>query len=254
MKNFKRKVAIITGASRKKGIGFAVAKALAQEGASVFLAYFRPYDAQIHKEENSKEIEEIIKEIEQTGSKVETSEIDLSLPESPKILIDEAIKKFGKVDILINNACYSGQDSVETISVASIDKHYAVNVRGTLLLIAEFSKQFSGDEGVVINMTSGQGVGPMSKEISYASTKGAIDAFTLSASPDLAKKNIQIYALDPGPVDTGWMTEDLKAEVANASSRKRVTEPSDVAQEILSILSSENGIETGRVIRRRYGI
>lgn len=252
MENLKGKVAVITGASRKKGIGFAIAKALAQSGASVFLAYFRPYDAEVHKEDN--EIEEIVKEIKETGSRVETLEIDLSLPEGPRKLMEEAIRKFGKVDILINNACYSTRDTLETVSVESLDKHYAINVRATLLLTAEFAKQFNGTEGWVISMTSGQGVGPMAEEISYASTKGAMDAFTLSASPDLAKKNIKIYAFDPGPVDTGWMTEDLKTDVASASSRKRVTEPSDVAQEILALITKEGEGKTGQVIRRRYGI
>jgi 3-oxoacyl-[acyl-carrier protein] reductase len=161
MENLKGKIALITGVSRKKGVGFAIAQALAQSGVSVFLAYFRPYDAQIHKEESSQEIEGIVKEVEQTGSEVETLEIDLSLPESPKKLIDEVIKKFGKVDILINNACYSDSDTVESLDADSLDKHYAVNVRATLLLTTEFAKQFRGEEGCVISMTSGQGVGPM---------------------------------------------------------------------------------------------
>ncbi len=254
MENLKGKIALITGVSRKKGIGFAIAQALAQNGVSVYLAYFRPYDVQVHEEENPQEIEEIIKEIERTGSEVETLEIDLSLPESPKFLLAEVIKRFGKVDILINNACYSGNDTVATLDTDSLDKHYAVNVRATLLLTTEFAKQFSGTDGWVISMTSGQGVGPMTTEIAYASTKGAIDAFTLSASPDLAKKNIKIYALDPGPVDTGWMTEELKTEVAKSSSRNRITEPKDVAQEVLSILAGEGGVQSGQVIRRRYGI
>jgi 3-oxoacyl-[acyl-carrier protein] reductase len=97
-------------------------------------------------------------------------------------------------------------------------------------------------------------LGLWTTEIAYASTKGAIDAFTLSASPDLAKKNINIYALDPGPVDTGWMSEELKGDVAQSSTRNRITEPKDVAQEILSLLAGEDGVQSGQVIRRRYGI
>lgn len=254
MNQLEGKVAIVTGVSRKKGIGFAIAKAFAEKGANLFLAYYRPYDTEIHNEDNPQEIEELVAEIKKEGIQVEAVEIDLSLPESPKTLVDKVIERFGRVDILINNACYSGRDTLETLNTNSLDKHYAINVRATLLLTAEFSKQFRGDKGSVISMTSGQGVGPMATEIAYASTKGAIDAFTLSASPELARKNIKIYALDPGPVDTGWMSEELKAEVAKTSTRERITEPKDVAQEILSILSGEEGIQSGQVIRRRYGI
>ena len=240
MKKLEGKTALITGVSRKKGIGF--------------LTYHKPYDKELWGEGGADEVEEIVEELRKTDVKVEALELDLSLPEGPKKLMEEVIKKFGKVDILINNACHSGKDTVETLDATSLDKHYAVNTRATLLLTGEFFKQFTGDEGWVISMTSGQGVGPMAAEIAYASTKGAIDAFTLSASPDLAKKNIKIYALDPGPVDTGWMTEELKTDVAKASTKGRVTEPNDIAQEILSILSGEEGVQSGQVIRRRYGI
>lgn len=254
MKNLKGKVALITGVSRKKGIGFAMAQALAKEGVNLFLAYFRLYDAEIHKEENHEEINNILQELRESKVQVEALEIDLSLSKNPKVLVDKAMEKFGKVDILINNACYSGQDNVETVTATSLDKHYAVNTRATLLLTAEFFRQFIGEEGWVISMTSGQGVGPMTTEISYASTKGAIDAFTLSASPDLARKNIKIYALDPGPVDTGWMTEELKVEVSKSSSRNRVTEPADVAKDILIIFEGEDSIQSGQVIRKRYEV
>lgn len=252
MKNLEGKVAIVTGVSRKKGIGFAIARALAQKGADIFLTYYRPYDAEIHNEDNPEEVEDLVAEIKKEGVQVDALEIDLALPENLRILMDKAVERFGGVDILINNACYSGRDTMETVSASSLDKHYAINVRATLLLTAEFARQFKGDEGSVISMTSGQGVGPMATEIAYASTKGAIDAFTLSASPDLAKKNINIYALDPGPVDTGWMTEELKAEVVRFSSRNRVTEPKDVGQEILLLLAGEGDVQSGQVIRRRY--
>lgn len=235
-------------------MGFAIAQTLAQNGTDTFLAYYRLYEKELWKEGDTQEAEEIVEELGKTGVKVEVLELDLSLPEAPKKLMEEVVKKFGHVDILINNACHSGKDTVDSLDATSLDKHYAVNTRATLLLTSEFFRQFEGEEGWVISMTSGQGVGPMTTEISYASTKGAIDAFTLSASTDLAKKNIKIYALDPGPVDTGWMTEELKADVAKASTRGRITEPKDVAQEILSILSGEDGVQSGQVVRRRYGI
>jgi len=254
MKKFAGKVAIVTGVSRKKGIGFAVAHMLAHNGADIFLAYYRPYDTQAHNENDAEVIDEIIVELRKYGVVVEALEIDLGLPESPKQLMDEAIKSFGKVDILINNACYSDNENLETLTVESLDKHYAVNTRAILLLTSEFAKRFTGSEGFVVSMTSGQGVGPMPEEISYASTKGAIDAFTLSASPTLAKKSIKIYALDPGPVDTGWMSEELKTDVMQASTRKRITVPTDVAQEVLSLLSGEGETQSGQVIRKRYGI
>jgi len=182
MKTLKGKVALITGVSRKKGIGFAIAKALTEKGADVFITSYKPYDKELWNEGNTHETEEIVEELGKTGVKAEALELDLSLPEAPKKLMEEVVKKFGKVDILINNACHSGKDTVETLDVTSLDKHYAVNTRATLLLTSEFFRQFTGEEGWVISMTSGQGVGPMSEEISYASTKGAIDAFTLSAN------------------------------------------------------------------------
>lgn len=253
MKKLTGKVAIVTGASRKKGIGFAIAQVLVQNGADVFLTYFLPYDIKIHQENNTREVKEILTELRKYGQRVETLEIDLSAGEAPKAFINEVIKTLGKVDILINNACYSGRETIETLTAESLDQHYAVNVRATMLLTSEFAKHFRGKEGFVVSMTSGQGVGPMPEEVSYAATKGAIDAFTLSARPTLAKKNIKIYALDPGPVDTGWMSEGLKTEVAKASSLGRVTEPIDVARTIFELLM-DDAIPSGQVIHKRYGI
>jgi 3-oxoacyl-[acyl-carrier protein] reductase len=250
----KGKTAVITGVSRQIGIGAAVARALAKVGCNVFTSYYRPYDVTMPWGSLAHEAETLLTELRGLGIKAAGLELDLSEPTAAVTLFDAVETAVGPVDILVNNAAYSLNDTVEGLTAVHIDNHYVVNVRGMMLLCAEFVKRFQGEWGRIINMTSGQGAGPMPNELAYAATKGAVEAFTVSLSAAVAHHNITVNALDPGATDTGWMPPDLHAQLQAQSPTGRVGLPEDAARLVRFLASPEAGWITGQIIRSRGGL
>ena len=195
---------------------------LFRSGAHISLAYYRPYDKTKPWPSDPGEISALIADLRGLGVRVEGIEVDLAEPSSAKGLIDRTHDLFGGLDILVNNAAHSESASAETLDAAGLDQHYAVNVRATALLCAEFARRHPrGRSGRIINLTSGQGLHPMPNELAYAASKGAIDAFTVSLSAELASRGITVNAIDPGPTDTGWMGADLKERLQRERSEER---------------------------------
>ncbi len=251
----RNKVALVTGASRKAGIGAAIARKLANAGAHLSLAYYRPYDKMKPWSSDPDETSDLIADLRGLGVHVEGIEVDLAEPNSAKGLIDRTHDLFGGLDILINNAAHSESTSVETLEAGGLDQHYAVNVRATALLCVEFARRHPrGRSGRIINITSGQGIHPMPNELAYAASKGAIDAFTISLSAELASRGITVNAIDPGPTDTGWMEADLKERLQRQVPMGRVGIPGDAAHLVLFLASDEAGWVTGQILRSRGGL
>lgn len=248
------KVALVTGVSRKAGIGAAIAKAFAEAAADVCTTYYRPYDELMPWGNNPSEAGDIVKELKATGVRAEGREADLSDPETPARLLDYFHSLFGFVDILVNNAVCDIEADVYSLSAALIDRHYAVNVRAVMLLCAEFAKRHDGRSGGrIINLSSGQGVEPMPDNLPYATTKGAIEALTLSLSASLAGKGITVNAIDPGPTDTGWLSADLRTKLLQRAPFGRIGTADDAAKLVLYLASSEAQWVTGQVVRSRGG-
>jgi 3-oxoacyl-[acyl-carrier protein] reductase len=248
------RVALVTGASRRIGIGAAICRALAAKGTDVFFTHWGAYDRTMTWGADEDGPQTLAAELGELGVRCAHMEADLSLPDTPKRILDKATAQLGEVSILVNNAVYSTMDSYETLNAASLDAHYAVNMRGTLLLSVEFARRFSGKSGGrIINMSSGQSHGPMPGELAYAATKGAIEAFTLSLSAEVASRGITVNAIDPGATDTGWMTDDLKAALLAHAPMGRVGQPEDAARLIAFLASEEAGWITGQVVRSRGG-
>ena len=249
------KVALVTGVSRQAGIGAAIARALAEAGADVFTTYYRPYDELMPWGSNASEAEEIVKGLKEKGVRAEGMEADLADPEAPARLFAHVRGSFGFVDILINNAvCDVGAD-VYGLSALLIDRHYAVNVRAAMLLCAEFAKCHDGRRGGrIVNMSSGQGAEPMPHNLPYAATKGAVEAFTLSMSASLAGKGITVNAVNPGPTDSGWLSDGLRAELLQRAPFGRIGTPDDAAKLVLYLASPEAQWITGQIISSRGGL
>jgi 3-oxoacyl-[acyl-carrier protein] reductase len=245
--------AVVTGASRRAGIGAAIARALASAGCGVFITYFGAFDAAQPWGGRKDDPEGLLAELRAKGVRAEGLELDLAEVGAAETLFAQAHRTLGEVQILVNNAAYAAREDLESWSAASLDRHYAVNVRANALLVQAFVKQFRGPWGRVVNLTSGQGAGPMPSELAYAASKGAVEALTTSLSPTLAARNITVNAVDPGPTDTGWMTPAFRAELAAASPRGRVGLPEDAARLIAFLASEEAGWVTGQIIRSRGG-
>ena len=249
----KQPIAVVTGTSRKIGIGAAIARALAQDGIDLFVTYYRPYDAMMSWGSQSNEAEELIDELQSLGVRVAGMELDLSQPDAAVPLFTQVEETLGSPTILVNNATFSLNDGIENLTAELLDKHYAVNVRGMALLCAEFVRRFKGQWGRIINMTSGQGSGPMPNELAYVMTKGSVDAFTVSLARDVAPKQITVNAVDPGPTDTGWMDAELEALLAVQTPMGRVGLPEDAAKLVRFLASEEAGWITGQIIRSNGG-
>lgn len=245
------RIALITGASRLAGIGAATARAFAAAGADIAFTHWTQYDEEAYGSSAS-EPETLANELREMGVRVESIKIDLSDESSPARLFDLVETRLGPVSVLVNNAAYSRHDEFETLTAESLDRHYAVNVRAMALLSVEFARRFTAHSGGrIINLTSGQDVAPMPTELSYATTKGAIEAFTVSFAPDVAKKGITVNAVDPGGTDTGWMTDEFKAAITAEMAFGRIGQPEDAARLILFLASDAGRWITGQVIHSR---
>ncbi|MEK7567467.1 MAG: SDR family oxidoreductase [Patescibacteria group bacterium] len=249
MKNLTKKLTLVTGVGRREGIGFAICREIAKRGGDIFFTYWHQYDQVTFPKTKDDNPVDFIKELEQFGVKVGSSEIDLSQPGSAEFLF-EKVKEMGIPDFLINNACYDIEVPFLELTAEILDKHYFVNVRVVTLLCKEFVKQYQKKEGrKIINMTSGQSLGNMgSDKISYTITKASIEMLTKQLASDFAERGINIYALDPGPTDTGWMTNDMKRQIERDSKRRRVNLPEDTAELMCTILIDDKKYTTGEVI------
>jgi 3-oxoacyl-[acyl-carrier protein] reductase len=246
------RVAVVTGASRRQGIGAAVCRMLASHGAEILFTHWQAYDQAQAYGADPDGPDALQRELRELGVRAEALEIDLADPESPKRVLAETAARLGPPLILVNNAAHSVDADYRTLDAASLDAHYAVNVRATVLLSVEFARRYRGGPGGrIISLSSGQGVGPMPAELPYATTKGAIEAFTSSLAPDVAALGITVNAVDPGGTDTGWMTEDLKAHIRNELGFGRIGLPEDAARLILFLASDAGAWITGQTIHSR---
>ena len=248
------KVALVTGASRLQGIGAAICRALAARGADVAFSHWRPYDAAFPWSGAPSEPDDLARELITLGRRAAAIECDLSNPGAEVRLLDETEARLGPISILVNNAAYSTSDGYQQLDAATIDAHYAVNMRAAMLLAAEFARRFATSEGGrIINLTSGQGLGPMPDELAYIATKGAIEAFTRSLALAVAPKGITINAVDPGPTDSGWVTPDLRDVLLPRFPMGRLGTPADAARLVAWLASPDAGWVTGQVIHSRGG-
>jgi 3-oxoacyl-[acyl-carrier protein] reductase len=248
------RVALVTGVGRRRGIGSAVCLALASRGADVVLSYWKAYDSEMPWGSDEDEPEALLGELRAAGVRAEGVEADLSSPDSPGSLLDAAEERLGRPSILVNTAAYSTRDSFETLDAEALDAHYAVNVRAMALLSVGFARRYPGGPGGrIVNFSSGQSLGPMPGELAYVATKGAIEAFTLTLAAEVGHKGITVNAINPGPTDTGWMTEELKREIITKSPSGRIGQPEDAARLVAFLAGDEGAWITGQVIHSEGG-
>ena len=249
-----RKIAIITGVSRIKGIGRAICCELAKREFDIFFTYWTEYDNQMPWKISENEPELIQQEIRDIGVKCAKLELDLSIENAIGTLFSEVKKQLGRPLVLVNNATYSTQTTIDNLTGKELDKHYEVNLKATTLLTLEFIRQFAFNKnGRIINLSSGQSLGQMPNEIAYAITKGAIETLTYTLSQDIASKNITINAVNPGPNDTGWMDEKLRNALMKQFPMKRIGKPKDTAKLIGFLASEDAEWITGQVIHSEGG-
>lgn len=248
------RVAVVTGASRRQGIGAAVCRALAARGAHVLFTHWQEYDSEMPWGADGQATELLQAELRKLGVRSESLEADLSDPKSCDRVLDAATERLGPPSILVNNAAYSTRGGYEHLDAATLDKHYAVNQRATALLSVSFARRFrDGPGGRIISFTSGQSLGPMPGELAYIATKGAIEAFTRTLAAEVAHLGITVNAVNPGPTDTGWMTPELREDLRSRFPTGRIGQPEDAARLVAFLASDEAQWITGQVLHSEGG-
>jgi 3-oxoacyl-[acyl-carrier protein] reductase len=247
------RVALVTGAGRSGGIGAAICRAFADQGCNVFFTYRSIENLQDADEESERNYATtLLSDLRGRRVQSECAGIDLAVASSADVLLDRVYETLGALSILVNNAAHSNSDGFETLDAEGLDAHYFVNVRAAMLLSVGFAKRFSeGIGGRIINLTSGQDLGPMPGELAYAASKGALDAFTRSLAKEVAHKGITVNTVDPGPTDTGWMTPESKAQLLAESRFGRLGQPQDAARLIVFLASKAGEWITGEAIHSR---
>ncbi|WP_405578845.1 SDR family oxidoreductase [Streptomyces sp. NBC_01092] len=253
------RTALVTGASRRAGIGHAVARRLAAYGASVYLHHHVPHDAAMpwgadRPEEVAASVREALGD---PAAQVLAGPGDLSDPAAPAELIATAASALGgRLDILIANHAVSGFDgTLDEIDAGMLDTHWAVDTRSVLLLVQAHARlRPAGPGGRVVMMTSGQDIaGGMPGEIAYALQKGALASITRSLSTTLVEQGITVNTVNPGPVDTDYLTGEEYEAVAARFPAGRWGMPDDPARLIAWLATDEAGWITGQVIDSEGG-
>lgn len=253
MNDLKGKTALITGVSRRNGIGFGIAKRLAAMGADLFLHSYPSYDRKFPAIGEIPAPEILIDELSAHGGKVEYMEADFLDPQAPGRVMGAAVKKFGHVDQLILNHTHDTLKEFPDLTAEEIDHHLIVNVRAVLLLILEYAKQHDGRlGGRIILLTSGQHLGPM-PHLAYVASKGALHQLTCSLSDYFIDRGITVNAVNPGPTKTYQPDKELDEAVLRRMPLGRWGEPDDAARLIGWLVSEEANWVTGQVINSEGG-
>lgn len=242
------RTAVVTGVSRRSGIGFAAARQLSSAGAAVFVHSW------VRDDEFSRpaELTAALAELRNGEARIEHVDADFAEPEQPARVIGEACKAFGHVDILVVNHTRSVHVSLSELTAEEIDAHLHVNVRASLLLVKEFAEQHDGRlGGRVILFTSGQHLAPMRKEVPYAVSKGAIHQATMTLSEELIDRGITVNTINPGPTDTGWAIKDVDPSPAMPLGRWGL--PDDAARLVAWLCTDDAAWITGQVIDSEGG-
>ena len=253
------RTALITGVSRRDGIGYAIARRLAALGASLFLHHFTPHDRDQPHGADPGGVQAVIDGVASVlasgDAAVADTELDLTGADAPEELVSVAAGALGQLDILISNHALSGDDGpLGALTAAMLDHHWAVNTRSSILLAQAFAAQHDGRPGGrVIFMTSGQDLGPMTGEVAYAASKGGLAAITRTVADQLADQAITVNTVNPGPVDTGYATGAAHEAVRRRFPGQRWGTPDDPARLIAWLTTDEAAWITGQTINTEGG-
>jgi len=230
------RVAVVTGVGREAGIGFAIARRLLEDGWRVLA----------HSLDGAP-LEE--------SERLRLVEADLGDPDAPRRVIDATLDAFGAIDALVVNHAHSSHQSLARVTVEELDRAWAVNARAAVLLAQAFAASHDDERpgGRIVLLTSGQHLGPMPGELPYVLSKGAVHQVTATLAEELAERGITVNAVNPGPVDTGWPSAELREGLTSRFPAGRWGRPDDIAPVVAWLLSTDSAWVTGQVIDAEGG-
>lgn len=274
--------ALVTGVSRRKGIGFATAAKLLELGASVFIQHYRPHD--IEQPWGGDDVEALVAELETRCSpraRIGHAHADLRQADAAAALVSEAATLTGSLEILVCNHAKSGDDgSILDMTAERLSAMWETNTRATMLLTREFAALHQapsdnaarpGDRaartplsrpvGRVFWMTSGQQDGPMRGEVAYAASKAALAGVTATVAAELLEIGVILNTINPGPVNTGYLDpEGTDRDLTEIEAWRQSTpfgrfgKPADPARLIAWLATDEGAWVVGQVIKTDGGM
>lgn len=248
MSRLKNRVAIVTGAS--KGIGAAIARHFAAEGAKVVVNYAS----------SKEDADKVVKTITDNGGTAIAIQGDISNQADVSKLFEETKEAFGTLDILVNNAGIYQYLPIEQVSEESFCKQFNINVLGSVFTIQGALKLFGDKGGNIINISSGASNTPLPTGSVYSATKAALDAVTIALSKELSGRNIRINSILPGVVETegshsaGFIGSEFEARLVATTPLGRTGQPEDIAKVAVFLASDEAAWITGEKISVSGGI
>ena len=216
-------IALVTGVGRAAGIGAAVASVLAADGWTVATTGWRAYDDKMPWGADAQPMARF--------------EADFSDPDVPAQVSAQVNAELGPVTALVMCHCESVDSSIADTTVESFDRHFAVNARAPWLLIKAFAEQFPGPTGSgrIVAITSDAVV----NNVPYGASKGALDRIVMAAAEELADLGLTANVVNPGPVDNGWMNDELKVVLRARNLQPRLGRSIDCANLVRFLCSAE---------------
>jgi 3-oxoacyl-[acyl-carrier protein] reductase len=247
-----RPLALVTGVGRTVGIGAGIACRLASSGWDVAFTFWTPYDQRMTWGVEEGASGAIAADLAGRGAAVAAVEADLSDAGAPERIFDEVERRLGAVTALVMCHCESVDSGLLDTSVESFDRHFAVNARATWLLIREYGRRFTGSRGTgrIIALTSDHTVG----NLPYGASKGALDRITQAAAHELAHLGVTANVINPGPVDTGWMSGESRERLVAQTPLGRLGTPRDTADLVAFLCSPEGGWINGQLLKSNGGL
>jgi 3-oxoacyl-[acyl-carrier protein] reductase len=246
----KRPLALITGVGRREGIGAGIARELARQGWDLAVSYWMQYDVRVHGVD-AHDAGAAVEELRRIGAEVRVIEADLRDAGAPARLLAEAGEE-APVRALVLSHAESVDSSILDTSVESFDRHIHVNARATWLLVKAFAEQFPPSLqglGRIVAITSDHTV----HNLPYGASKGALDRIVLAAARELAPLGITANVINPGPTETGWMTDDQRHQAAAQTPLGRVSTPEDCARLVTWLCSPEGGWINAQLLHSNGG-
>ncbi|WP_406636912.1 SDR family oxidoreductase [Pseudarthrobacter quantipunctorum] len=244
-----RPVALITGAGRLASIGAGIARQLAAEGWDLVLAFWQDYDARMPWGTEPDDVVRLTAELEAIGAQVHVLSADLQDPAVPGQLVAESMRLAGPLQGLVLSHAESVDSGILDTSVESFERHFAVNTRASWQLIAAFARQATDDGGAIVALTSGH----TAFNLPYGASKGALDRIVIAAARELGPQGISANVLNPGPVDTGWMDDEIREALTAQQPAGRLGTPADVAGTVAFLLSPAGRWVSGQLIKSDGG-